>query len=791
MAPHILQIDAPSQEPTGAPSNDFEHIQTSPAMFGGLGAQAEEKFGKGLVEGGDATISYLNETNQFQNQIHASELHSDFSDKAGDLFSKYTELKGRGALEGLPALKQQIMDLQKDSMNAAGNMPTQAMVAANTRNTMDRLFSYATRHADSERNEWASTTAKDNITSATNQGGLTIQAGGIRIPGKSATNFSDLDHQMEVITREAYNFFDPRGYDKQTMEVEVSKYKGNALKNWVETAATNPKDADALTHALSIFERYSNQIDPASRLAIDKYVKTAAWNRTTDRLADLYTAMPGRTVDTSLSPEKRALLDTIAGSEVGEHGGYDTLYTGKSVEAVKPGFDYTDHPRVMFPAQYGPTSAFGRYQITKTTWDADKNRFGLSDITPASQDQWASMKTDERYADSYRSGRFRNIQGLTGNLDQDLAANKNNPQFLEAVGHALSGEWTSLPGGLQPNDSTRSFVDRFQRNIAVNRGDRSPIPNANEIMDRINNDPLLSERPELKKAVLQNAMGKIAQQERAYNMTLKAEKDQSDAAELGVFANIHSDKPTVTMQDIMNSPMSKEAKERMTLQLEHVTGKEDKDEQTYGKGFYDLYRRIHLAPSDPDRITDASQLYGHVGPQGPNDLNVKGVDKLVAEIDARKTPEGVAESEMRAQFLKNAHAQITGSDEGLHIKDPKGDELYLKFLAQALPLYDAGKRAGKSANALLNPDSPDYIGKGLIDQPGHGFRRPMDQWFSDTIHDAPAESTAFDPTKVKSLDELVGAYRAGKVSKAVADDLAIKNGWGARKTPVPQLPMSH
>jgi len=31
-----------------------------------------------------------------------------------------------------------------------------------------------------------------------------------------------------------------------------------------------------------------------------------------------------------------------------------------------------------------------------------------------------------------------------------------------------------------------------------------------------------------------------------------------------------------------------------------------------------------------------------------------------------------------------ARGQITGTDEGLHIKDPKGDELYLKFMAQAL-----------------------------------------------------------------------------------------------------------
>jgi hypothetical protein len=71
---------------------------------------------------------------------------------------------------------------------------------------------------------------------------------------------------------------------------------------------------------------------------------------------------------------------------------------------------------------------------------------------------------------------------------------------------------------------------------------------------------------------------------------------------------------------------------------------------------------------------------------------------------------------------------------------------------------------------LLNPDSPDYLGK-VITAPNSGFKRPMDQWFSDIVQDSPthvgkpAEAQAFDPKAVKSLDDLVSAYRAGKVTK--------------------------
>jgi len=44
---------------------------------------------------------------------------------------------------------------------------------------------------------------------------------------------------------------------------------------------------------------------------------------------------------------------------------------------------------------------------------------------------------------------------------------------------------------------------------------------------------------------------------------------------------------------------------------------------------------------------------------------------------------------------------------------PKATRFNLKFLAQALPAFDAGKQAGKSAVQLLDPDSPDYIGQSI------------------------------------------------------------------------------
>lgn len=297
----------------------------------------------------------------------------------------------------------------------------------------------------------------------------------------------------------------------------------------------------------------------------------------------------------------------------------------------------------------------------------------------------------------------------------------------------------------------------------------------------------------LRTANEQVAAGTIDNQ-RALKIQQQQIKDASDVRENELLQDLYSDSPKTNAKSIVNDPsLTREAKERMIIKskqaLEDSNSKADK---TYGPGFYEAYQLVHSPDGTPGRITDPTELYSRVGPRG--DLTVAGVDKLVAEIQGRKTPEGVSEGEMKKQFMTNAKVQISGSDEGLHIKDPKGDQLYLKWMAQALPAYDEARKSGKTAAVLLNPDSPDYIGKSI-----EQFKRPMNQWFGDVVQDSPVHkgvappATSFDIKTVKSLDDLVSAYRSGKVNKAQADQMAIDNGWAAKRVPTstaPQAPIS-
>jgi len=282
--------------------------------------------------------------------------------------------------------------------------------------------------------------------------------------------------------------------------------------------------------------------------------------------------------------------------------------------------------------------------------------------------------------------------------------------------------------------------------------------------------------------------------QRRSQIEVQQAKDKSDAAEIAYMQDLESDNPKTTALAITKDAaanggsLSREAVERLVVRAHaRLADANSKADKTYGAGFYDAYQKVHAPDGTPGKITDPAELYSRVGPKG--DLTVAGVDKLVTEIQNKKTPEGDADAAIQKQFFANAKAKISGQDEGLHIKDPKGEQLFAKFLPYAYNALAEGKKSGKSTAQLLTPGSPDYIGK-VLETPGNGFVRPMDQWFSDVIQDGgPANTSAtaepaFDIKSVKSLDALIAAYRSGQVTKAQADQKAIDNGWAAKRPAV-------
>ena len=143
----------------------------------------------------------------------------------------------------------------------------------------------------------------------------------------------------------------------------------------------------------------------------------------------------------SIPPEGKALLDAIAGSE---SGGYTSRYPSKTFDN-----NWVDHPRIDEVIRSGPnagktSNAAGRYQFLSTTWDLYKPGKAF---TPENQDIAAYRLAIAAYG--YGEA------GLLKDLRSDPAK----------VARKLSGTWTSLPGGIEPNNATNGFLSRFEKSV--------------------------------------------------------------------------------------------------------------------------------------------------------------------------------------------------------------------------------------------------------------------------------------------------------------------------------------
>lgn len=84
------------------------------------------------------------------------------------------------------------------------------------------------------------------------------------------------------------------------------------------------------------------------------------------------------------NPNARKMLDLIAATE-GVKYGYNTLFGNQKID------DLSWHPNIKKPfkqtdGQVKYTTAAGRYQFLKDTWDGVARQYGLKDFSPQSQD---------------------------------------------------------------------------------------------------------------------------------------------------------------------------------------------------------------------------------------------------------------------------------------------------------------------------------------------------------------------------------------------------------------------
>ncbi|HXA70010.1 MAG TPA: hypothetical protein VNW24_06150 [Stellaceae bacterium] len=134
----------------------------------------------------------------------------------------------------------------------------------------------------------------------------------------------------------------------------------------------------------------------------------------------------------------------------------------------------------------------------------------------------------------------------------------------------------------------------------------------------------------------------------------------------------------------------------------------DKTAAGYGLGFWQAFNRVTAADGAPNKITDPAELLKLAGPEGGGALTMQGVQQLQRFLDASKTVEDRAQSAMEQNFLRQAHAAITGTEAPA---DPASEARFQNFLGAYFPALQDSLASGKSAMQLLSAASSDYLGK--------------------------------------------------------------------------------
>jgi muramidase (phage lysozyme) len=149
-------------------------------------------------------------------------------------------------------------------------------------------------------------------------------------------------------------------------------------------------------------------------------------------------------------PTRRAFLDTIAGTEATKVDPYTGYYGGGHFR----GFE--SHPNIRVPiAGTGDYStAAGRYQITKGTWDDLVKAHGYKDFSPQTQDEAAWQLAQDRYG---------------AGLQEALAS--GDPQKLAEVQAQLGSTWKGLAG-------QKNFADVYAQNLAAAQANPTAVASA-------------------------------------------------------------------------------------------------------------------------------------------------------------------------------------------------------------------------------------------------------------------------------------------------------------------------
>lgn len=257
--------------------------------------------------------------------------------------------------------------------------------------------------------------------------------------------------------------------------------------------------------------------------------------------------------------------------------------------------------------------------------------------------------------------------------------------------------------------------------------------------------------------------GKEAESERQRRKAKQEQEEQYDKTRDSFVAKLAAG--TLTNKEILASnlpPTGEGSKEHYINAMRYRSREAPIPERSDPKLFRETFEKVARGEMTESQVEDAWMQSG-------GKLSYDNMTQLRERAAGRKTTEGQVEQKMLNQALQSVERMITKRDPMTGFADPKGEENWIAFNTWFMPEFQKQRRAGKSAQALLDPDSPDSLTK-----EAKRYVRPWTEFMQEMVN--PNGSVTPRPSAETPAIDVSKATRKGK-DKTGKDVYQIDGQW--------------
>jgi Phage tail lysozyme len=706
----------PQDTPDLQAPNDLQHAEASPASFGGQVAQAGQQFGADLLKTAD-----------FYGQVAADQATNNFLDTRDKLLygdpgktvmgpdgtpqpdTGFLGLRGADAMRARPEVAASLDEAIQEQQEGLQTPMARQAFENQSRRYRAQTLEQVGAHADQQQKVWASDVNGTHATLALN--------GAARVAGDDAAVAPFRDQVRNAYVKNAQLAgLDPQGaLLKADQDVALTRIRTLVGSDDPTVRAGAQKVLDDNRDVLSSLPNYDQVVGQVKGAVI-----SATLDPTVDNLVAAAQAGAQSGHWAQAAPGSEAQLDS---EDIGRAAPAVKAFQSKGWSSVAAA-GITANLYAESGISPSPTgsndggSAYGVFQAHQAYQDAFRAHMGFPmqgstlqqqedflhwDLTQgpdkAVGDQLKTATTPEQAAEIFMKGVERpQDQGPQAVANrQAIARQIAGGQFQPSGQAAVPEDTGTVQGapGMSTADRLRSQMPTLVANARATL--EAKFPNQPDVVDR-----------------------GVDKFERGLNLTISQQDQQYLVDTHTVQAAMETGKPISEQELEQTSPEVAAAWQRMQVQnplgASGVQRMFDANAKggalIYGAEFKDYLDRA-LAPStDPNRISNASQMYPGVGSTPDSPLTNTGVSQISRLLAMRGTPQGEAQAAQIRGFVDQAHGQLTFSNKVTGVYDQKGEVLYSKAMAQALPILEQAAKNG-TLSQVLDPASPDYVGNAL------------------------------------------------------------------------------